>query len=59
MTDDLQKNKKENPGALFIPAGIIIGLGVGFLINNISAALFIGFGFGFLLFALTSLLMKK
>jgi len=31
-----------------IPAGVLIGLGVGFLIDNIPAGIFLGLGGGFL-----------
>jgi len=53
--------KKESKGAggLFIPAGIFIGMGVGFLINNLPAGMFIGMGCGFVVFALTILFKKK
>jgi len=53
--------KKENfqgPGALFIPAGIFLGFGLGFLLNNIPAWMFIGFGVGFVGFAIASVLKK-
>jgi hypothetical protein len=46
-----KEEKKENPGALFIPAGVLMGIGFGFLFNNLLAGLFIGLGFGFLFFA--------
>ncbi len=51
-------NKKKEIGGLFIPAGLLIGIGVGFLVNNIPAATLIGLGAGFLLFALVALLLK-
>ncbi len=41
----------DSPGGLFIPAGVLAGLGFGFLYNEIVAGLFIGLGIGFLLFA--------
>ncbi|MAG44699.1 hypothetical protein CL633_02315 [bacterium] len=58
------KNKKHNcrchskPGSLFIPAGVLLGLGIGFLTGNIPAGLFIGIGAGFALFGV-SILVKK
>jgi len=54
-----EKKKNDQPGALFIPAGALIRLGVEFIINNIPAALFIGLGVGFVGFAVTSLAYKK
>ena len=32
-----------------IPAGIFIGLGIGFLVDNVVAGIFIGLGAGFLI----------
>jgi hypothetical protein len=37
---------------LFIPAGVLLGLGFGFLFKNVPAWLFLGLGIGFLVFAL-------
>lgn len=57
--DQEKGNKKKNELAgLFIPAGLFLGFGFGFLFNNIPAYMFIGFGVGFLLFAIT-MVMKK
>lgn len=53
-----QKNNNDNQGALFIPAGVLLGLGVGFLINNIPAALFIGLGCGFIAFGIVGIIKK-
>ena len=44
---DVQK-KHWNITGVAIPAGVLIGLGVGFLIDNIPAGLFLGLGGGFL-----------
>lgn len=54
-------NRKERRemGGLFIPAGLFLGMGFGFVIDNLVGGLFIGLGVGFLLFALTSLLKRK
>jgi hypothetical protein len=41
-----EKSKKGDEG-FFIPGGLLIGLGAGFLFNNIPAGLFIGLGAGF------------
>lgn len=57
-----KKDKKEcecgKGSALFIPAGIFIGMGVGFLANNLPAGLFIGMGAGFVAFAIAKLTCK-
>lgn len=44
--------KKDNSG-LFIPAGIFIGMGFGFIFDYLVAGLFIGMGLGFLALAIT------
>lgn len=53
------KKKKDNPGALFIPAGLFIGMGLGFYLNDLVAWMFIGLGAGFLFFALSEMKKKK
>jgi hypothetical protein len=42
------KKKKEDKAGLFIPAGLFIGLGLGFLLGNLVAWLFLGLGIGFI-----------
>ena len=57
-----QKAKqKENKdlGGLFIPAGLFLGMGLGFMIDKLVAGMFLGLGAGFLLFAIVNLLKKK
>ncbi len=54
-----KKKRKDDYGALFIPAGVLTGIGFGFLYDNLPAGLFIGLGLGFTLFALSGLLEKK
>ena len=39
-------NCKKSSG-LFIPAGLFVGMGVGFAVNNFVAWMFIGLGAGF------------
>lgn len=55
MAKAINKDDKDNPGGLFIPGGVITGMGVGFLTNNLVAGMFIGLGVGFILFALTTI----
>jgi len=55
----MKKTKKEDPEALFIPAGILTGMGFGFLYGNLVAGLFIGLGIGFLLFAIIAVYKNK
>lgn len=58
VNKDKAKNK-EDRGALFIPAGLFLGMGWGFFADKFVAGLFLGLGIGFLLFALVNLLRKK
>ncbi len=61
----VEKIKKEiredddSPGGLFIPAGVLGGMGFGLLFGNFIAGLFIGLGVGFTLFALYEIFRKK
>jgi hypothetical protein len=54
----MRKTKKKHPSDLFIPAGLFIGMGVGFLVDQLVAGLFIGMGIGFLAMALTKMMKK-
>ena len=47
-TQSEQPKKQKGVRGVAIPAGLFIGLGVGFLVGNIVAGLFIGLGGGFL-----------
>ena len=54
--DDLKK--QWNITGVAIPAGVLTGLGVGFLINNIAAGLFLGLGGGFLAMMIGMLILQ-
>ena len=47
-TQPEQSKKRKGVTGLAIPAGLFIGMGVGFLIDNITAGIFLGLGGGFL-----------
>lgn len=49
-----EKKNKDRFG-LAIPAGLFIGMGLGFLLGNLVAWMFIGMGAGFLVALLASL----
>ncbi|MBU2639050.1 MAG: hypothetical protein KJ955_08820 [Nanoarchaeota archaeon] len=53
------KKKESNPAALYIPAGLFLGFGIGFATGNIPAGIFSGFGVGFLLYAIAMNRGKK
>ncbi|MFC2067930.1 hypothetical protein ACFLTP_02830 [Chloroflexota bacterium] len=40
-----------------IPGGLLIGMGIGFLIGNIVAGLFLGLGGGFLIMMISMLIL--
>ncbi len=42
-----EPRKKKGISGLFIPAGIFIGMGIGFAVDELVAGLFIGLGAGF------------
>ena len=56
-----QKKKQEKSVAsgLVIPAGIFVGMGLGFLFDQLVAGLFLGMGVGFLLASLFELIKKR
>lgn len=58
MADKNKKQDENSKGALFIPAGVLVGMGFGFAYGNIPAGLFIGLGTGFLLYAITYVFKK-
>lgn len=43
-----KKKKRDDVSGMFIPAGLFIGMGIGFLTGNLVAWLFIGMGAGFI-----------
>lgn len=47
-TQSEQPKKHKGVSGVAIPAGLFIGLGIGFLIDNITAGIFLGLGGGFL-----------
>ena len=47
-TQSEQPKRQKGVSGLAVPAGIFIGLGAGFLVDNIVAGLFLGLGGGFL-----------
>lgn len=48
------KQKCDDRSGLFLPAGIFIGMGVGFIMNQLVGGLFVGLGVGFLFMAIFS-----
>ena len=53
-----KKKSKKGKGALFIPAGLFIGMGIGFLMDKLVPGMYSGLGVGFLAFAISLFLEK-
>jgi hypothetical protein len=59
MTNGLtESGKKHQPYGFIIPAGILIGLGVGLLVDNVGSGFLVGLGLGFLGSGLLPLVRK-
>ncbi len=50
MKKNMKKQKKDtsDSSGLFIPACLLIGIGIGIILDNVSAFTLIGLGLGFL-----------
>jgi len=57
MANIKEEKCKCSAAGLFIPGGLLVGMGVGFL-TNLVAGMFIGLGLGFVAFALVKLNCK-
>jgi hypothetical protein len=58
MVKKAKVQKKEDPTGVFIPAGLLIGIGIGFLVDQVPAGTLIGLGVGFLLMAIVKSMKK-
>lgn len=54
-----KKNKKINTSDLYIPAGLFIGMGLGFIVGNFVGYLLLGMGIGFLAMIFDEKFSKK
>jgi hypothetical protein len=60
MTGENGQHKKGwEASGVFVPAGILIGMGVGFLVEHLVTGLFIGLGAGLLLMAVARIAFDK
>lgn len=50
----MNEKKEKDSAGLFIPGGLLLGMGLGFLASNIAAGMFIGLGLGFIAFAIVA-----
>jgi len=60
MPKEIKKEaiRKRKGSGLWIPAGLLIGMGIGFLYNQLIPGILIGLGAGFILFAILKTLGK-
>lgn len=58
MAEEKKKSKRRDFAGIFIPAGLFIGMGVGFATDSLVPGMFIGLGAGFFLFALVLVLVR-
>ncbi len=47
-----KKDKRKGAGGVLIPAGLFLGMGIGWIFNYLVQGMFIGLGVGFLAFAI-------
>ena len=59
MAEEPKKDKKKGAGGILIPAGLFIGMGVGWALGYLVQGMFIGLGVGFLAFAIIMLTMRE
>ena len=55
----VKKKGKDDRSGLFIPAGLMLGMGFGFLYDKLVPGLFIGLGAGFVAMAISELVKNK
>ena len=58
-TQSEQPKKQKGVSGVAIPAGLFIGMGVGFLVDNITAGIFLGLGGGFLLMLIVRVIIGE
>ncbi|MCA9342808.1 hypothetical protein KC950_02220 [Candidatus Saccharibacteria bacterium] len=51
--------KKDSPSGVLVPGGLLLGMGIGFLTDNLIAGLFIGLGSGLILMTVIELLLQS
>ena len=55
---ETKKSKARTAGGLLIPAGLFIGMGIGWALDYLVQGLFVGLGAGFLLYAVVVLVSR-
>ncbi len=52
-----REKKLEDTTGIFIPGGLLLGMGIGFAVDALVAGLFIGLGAGFVLMAIANVIL--
>jgi hypothetical protein len=52
------KEKRRKTAGIFVPAGLFVGMGIGWALGNFLPGMFIGLGAGFLGFAIAMLAVR-
>jgi len=55
----MKKVVKEDNAGLFIPAGLFLGLGIGFFLDKVVGGLFVGLGIGFVALAIARIVINR
>jgi hypothetical protein len=58
VTKHKEKKSQNNKTALFIPAGLLLGIWWWFVCNNVVSGMFIGLGAGMVVFAILTFMKK-
>ena len=59
MSDESKgKNKQWGIAGIAIPGGLLLGMGIGFFVDNITGGMFVGLSGGFLVMMVTMVVMQ-
>jgi len=59
MSPETEEQKKQwNIVGVAIPGGLFIGMGIGFLVDNITAGIFLGLGAGFIVMMIGMMILQ-
>jgi hypothetical protein len=58
MAEETKRSKRKGASGIFVPAGLLIGMGVGFATDSLVSGMFVGLGVGLFLFALVMVSMR-
>lgn len=53
-----EKNKQWGIAGIAIPGGLLLGMGIGFFVDNIVGGMFVGLGGGFLIMMIAMVVMQ-